>query len=201
LWRSRFLRVARTLQTAIQIAAPRQLQVQLPILKPPWRNWLEDHKYGIFDDYLQRIGKIEVRVQNVVSDTDSLPLASSRHVKISVRDYGCGIAADVLTRIFDPYLTTKQGGSGLGLATAHAIVTKHGGHISVQSTVGVGTTFSIYLSACDEIQTPEPSEPTGQQLLRSGSGRILVMDDEEAVRDVLARTLGRLGYECKVITV
>jgi PAS domain S-box-containing protein len=140
-------------------------------------------------------GKIEVRVQNVVSDTDSLPLASNRHVKISVRDYGCGIAADVLARIFDPYFTTKQGGSGLGLATAHAIVTKHGGHISVQSRVGVGTTFSIYLPACDEVQTPEPSEPTGQQLLRSGSGRILVMDDEEAVRDVLARTLGRLGYE------
>ena len=144
---------------------------------------------------MPRDGKIEVRAENVVADTESLPLASNRHVKISVRDYGCGIAADVLPRVFDPYFTTKQGSRGLGLATAHAIVTKHEGHISVQSTVGVGTTFSIYLPACDEAQTPEPSELTGQELLRSGSGRILVMDDEEAVLDLLARTLGRLGYE------
>jgi CheY-like chemotaxis protein len=140
-------------------------------------------------------GKIEVRAENVVSHTDSLPLASNRHVKISVRDYGCGIAAEALPRVFDPYFTTRQGGSGLGLATAHAIVTKHGGHISVQSKVGVGSTFSIYLPACGEVQKPEPSRPAGQELLRSGSGRILVMDDEEAVCDVLARTLGRLGYE------
>jgi PAS domain S-box-containing protein len=140
-------------------------------------------------------GKIEVRAENVVSDTMSLPLASSRHVKICVRDCGCGISADILPRIFDPYFTTKQGGSGLGLATAHAIVAKHGGHISVQSTVGAGTMFSIYLPACDPVQPPEPSEPIRQELLRSGSGRILVMDDEEAVRDLLRRTLAWLGYD------
>ena len=89
---------------------------------------------------MPRGGKIEVRAENVVADTESLPLASNRHVKISVRDYGCGIAADVLPRVFDPYFTTKRGW-GLGLATAHAIVTKHEGHISVQSTVGVGPRF------------------------------------------------------------
>jgi PAS domain S-box-containing protein len=140
-------------------------------------------------------GTIEVWAENVVSDTDSLPLASGRHVSICVRDHGGGIPAEVLPRVFDPYFTTKQGGSGLGLATAHAIVAKHGGHISVQSTAGAGSTFCICLPACEEAQAPEPSEPASQALQRSGSGRILVMDDDEAIRDLLARTLGWLGYE------
>ncbi|MBV9489296.1 MAG: response regulator, partial [Verrucomicrobia bacterium] len=137
-------------------------------------------------------GTVEVRAENVVFETSSPPLPPGRYIKISVRDHGCGIAAETLSRVFDPYFTTKENGSGLGLATAHAIITKHGGHISVQSTLGVGTTFSIYLPSCDEAQPPELL--AGQEL-RTGSGRILVMDDEEALRNVLAQTLTRLGYD------
>ena len=111
---------------------------------------------------------------------------------ISVRDHGCGIADDVLPRIFDPYFTTKQTGSGLGLATAHAIIAKHEGYITVQSVLGVGTTFSIYLPACEATQ---PAELAIGPHVQAGSGRILVMDDEEALRKVLAQILQRLGYE------
>ena len=97
-------------------------------------------------------GIIEVRAENVVFDANSFPLRTGRYVMISVRDHGCGIAADVLPRIFDPYFTTKRNGSGLGLATVHAIVAKHGGHITVQSMLGLETTVSIYLPACATAQ-------------------------------------------------
>ena len=100
-------------------------------------------------------GKIEVRAENVVFDADSLPLRSGKYVMISVRDHGCGIAAEVLPRIFDPYFTTKQSGNGLGLATVHAIIAKHEGHITVQSMLGAGTTFSVYLPACAAAQPAE----------------------------------------------
>jgi PAS domain S-box-containing protein len=104
-------------------------------------------------------GTIEVRAENVEFDRDSLPLRSGRYVMISVRDYGWGIAVHVLPRIFDPYFTTKQSGSGLGLATVHAIIAKHEGHITVKSP-GVGTTFSIYLPACAAAQPVESVDLT-----------------------------------------
>jgi two-component system cell cycle sensor histidine kinase/response regulator CckA len=139
-------------------------------------------------------GIIEVHAENVVFDKDSLPLRSGKYVRISVRDHGGGIEADVLPRIFDPYFTTKQRGSGLGLATAHAIIGKHEGHITVQSILGAETTFSVYLPACAPAQ---PAESGSGQHLQSGSGRILVMDDEEALRKLLAQILKRLGYEAE----
>jgi PAS domain S-box-containing protein len=137
-------------------------------------------------------GIIEVRAENVVLDVDTPALRSGRYVKISVRDHGCGIAPDVLPGIFDPYFTTKQSGSGLGLATVHAIIAKHQGHITVQSMLGVETTFSLYLPACP---TVEPTASAIGQQLQTGLGRILVMDDEEALRKLLAQILKRLGYE------
>ena len=137
-------------------------------------------------------GIIEVRAENIVFDADALPLRSGRYVMISVRDHGCGIEAAVLPRIFDPYFTTKQSGSGLGLATVHAIIAKHEGHITVRSMLGVETTFSVYLPACAAAQ---PVESAMGQQLQTGSGRILVMDDEEALRKLLAQILERLGYE------
>jgi len=137
-------------------------------------------------------GMIEVRAENVVFDADSLQLRSGRYVMISVADHGCGIAADVLPRVFDPYFTTKHSGSGLGLATVHAIISKHEGYITVQSVLNAGTTFSVYLPACE---VPQPAEPAIGQQLQTGSGRILVMDDEEALRKLLVKILERLGYE------
>jgi signal transduction histidine kinase/CheY-like chemotaxis protein len=127
-------------------------------------------------------GIIEVHAEN---EGDS-------RVKISVLDYGCGIPADVLPRIFDPYFTTKSSGSGLGLATSYAIVAKHGGNLSVKSNPGEGTVFTIELPASAERSEPETPTVTS---LQSGTERLLVMDDEEALRKLLHRVLTKLGYE------
>src|SRR6185503_16679731 len=89
-------------------------------------------------------GIIEVRAENVPPNGDP-KLTSRALVRISISDYGCGIAADVLPLIFDPYFTTKRSGSGLGLATAYAIVSKHGGRLSVESTSGQGSVFIVDL--------------------------------------------------------
>ena len=123
-----------------------------------------------------------------------MPLSAGRYIKISVRDQGIGIQEEHLPRIFDPYFTTKQKGSGLGLASAYAIINKHHGHIAVESKPGVGTTFHIYLPAVEQQTTPQPGE---DRELLVGTGKILVMDDEEMVRDVLERLLARLGYEAE----
>ncbi len=136
-------------------------------------------------------GVIEVRAENVTSDA-SLPLSPRNYVRISVRDHGRGIPPEILPSIFDPYFTTKEAGSGLGLATAYAIVAKHQGHISVESKVGEGTTVSIYLPASH--QSPEPRR-AGQSLPHWRSGRILVMDDEELIRKLMSKMLERLGFQ------
>ena len=116
-------------------------------------------------------------------------------MKISVRDYGHGIPADVLPRVFDPYFTTRPGGSGLGLATAYAIIAKHGGTLSVESKPGGGTLFTIDLPASQE----HPAEPAPESPklahLHTGTGRILIMDDEEALRKLLKTVLTTLGYQ------
>jgi signal transduction histidine kinase/CheY-like chemotaxis protein len=136
-------------------------------------------------------GTIEVRAENFAfpngPDDDADP-----RVRISIRDYGRGISAEVLRRIFDPYFTTKPGGSGLGLATAYAIVVKHGGHISVDSTPGVGTEFVIDLPASLESPLPQPPASVPMQ---TGSERLLVMDDEEALRILFKAVLSKLGYD------
>lgn len=116
-------------------------------------------------------------------------------VRISIRDYGPGIAPETLPRIFDPYFTTKPGGSGLGLATAHAIITKHDGHILVESKAGEGAVFTLDLPATEE--TP-PAAATVVPLMQAGTERILVMDDEDALRNLLRTVLTRLGYDVEV---
>ena len=140
-------------------------------------------------------GTIKVWAENLTLGTDSgLPLSAGRYIKISLRDQGMGIPAEHLPRIFDPYFTTKQKGSGLGLASAYAIVEKHHGHIAVESKPRVGTTFHIYLPAVEGQVTPQPE---GDRELPVGTGKILVMDDEEMVREVLGGMLAHLGYEAE----
>jgi len=134
-------------------------------------------------------GIIEVRAANtVVKDAPG----AGTWVRISIRDYGCGIPADVLTRIFDPYYTTKPGGSGLGLATAYAIVAKHSGSLSVESEPGRGTIFTIDLPASPERPAFQAPPAAGMQ---SGTERLLVMDDEAALRKLLEAVLKKLGYQ------
>jgi CheY-like chemotaxis protein/anti-sigma regulatory factor (Ser/Thr protein kinase) len=136
-------------------------------------------------------GAIEVRAENVALKAGVLPLDAGNYVRISVHDHGCGIAAAHLPRIFEPYFTTKPTGTGLGLAAAYSIARKHDGHITVESTPGAGTTFAMYLPAAAESVV---AEQRAAEAVERGSGRILVMDDEEALRSVLSRILTRLGY-------
>lgn len=137
-------------------------------------------------------GTVEVRASNVALGDGSLPLPPGKYVKVTIRDNGCGISPGNLSKIFDPYFTTKQAGSGLGLATAHRIVSRHHGHIGVESTPGLGSSFHIYLPAAQ----PNVLEHTpAETQLHTGVGRILVMDDQEPICRVLAAMLTRLGYE------
>jgi signal transduction histidine kinase/CheY-like chemotaxis protein len=142
-------------------------------------------------------GTIEVHIENMnLTEKQrlgrSLPLKKGNYVRIAVADHGIGIPADYLDKIFDPYFTTKQGGSGLGLAIAYSIVRNHAGHISIESKVGTGSTFYVYLPASKEKVLHKKVE---KKELPVGRGRILVMDDEEAVRDIAGRMLRHIGYE------
>lgn len=138
-------------------------------------------------------GTIKIRGENLlVGKASDLPLDAGRYVKISIRDQGTGIPADFLSKIFDPYFTTKQTGSGLGLATVYSIVKKHQGHISVESRMGMGTTFHIIFPAVDREVSRLIKE---DREVVTGRGKILVMDDEAIVRDLLQKTLSRLGYQ------
>ncbi len=138
-------------------------------------------------------GQIFVNAKNEkVTGQDGLPLQNGNYVHISICDSGTGIAAENVPRIFDPYFTTKEKGSGLGLATSYSIVKNHEGCITVESESGRGTTFHVYLPA-----SPENSAQQAQHWGRpiAGSGRILVMDDEEMIRDIAGALLSLLGYE------
>ncbi|MFZ5865307.1 MAG: hybrid sensor histidine kinase/response regulator [Thermodesulfobacteriota bacterium] len=137
-------------------------------------------------------GTLKVSAYNfILSPEDAIPLRAGRYVKICVADTGVGIEPENLERIFDPYFTTKPNGIGLGLSASYAAVRRHSGHISVRSEVGAGTTFTIYLPASDPGARVPPSKTV--EPLR-GSGRVLVMDDEEMVRDLARTLLERLGY-------
>ncbi len=138
-------------------------------------------------------GEITVRVENCsVSDTDTLPLNDGKYIMISVEDTGIGIHENNLAKIFDPYYSTKSKGSGLGLTTAYSIVHHHDGYITVKSKHGDGTVFEIYLPASPEKKVP-PQRHTSHS--EQKSGRVLVMDDEQMVRNVAVRMLSLLGNE------
>jgi two-component system cell cycle sensor histidine kinase/response regulator CckA len=140
-------------------------------------------------------GTIRVRGENLLVEANSdLPLSPGRYIKISFADQGVGIPENYLPKIFDPYFTTKQRGSGLGLATAYSIVKNHHGHLAVESELGVGTTFYLYLPAVVR-KLVEPLAQEGKVLM--GLGNILVMDDEEMVRHILEKMLGHLGYQAQ----
>ena len=130
-------------------------------------------------------GTIDVRVENVMLEKGNpLPLPEGRFVKISIEDRGVGISRDHLLKIFDPYFTTKQKGSGLGLSVCYSILSHHQGLITADSKLGAGTTFSIYLPPSTR---DLPGEMESRERLITGKGRILVMDDEENVLDLAAR--------------
>lgn len=141
-------------------------------------------------------GVVEIRARNIMVEGEKpgLPpaLPEGRYIEIRIRDHGAGIPTERLPKIFDPYFTTKEKGTGLGLTTSHAIIKRHGGHIAVKSKPGFGSTFSIYLPASEKKFVPEESK---EGLMFGKGERILVMDDEDAVREVACEMLTSFGYE------
>jgi len=134
---------------------------------------------------------------NVILEQEALLLPEGKYIEITVEDHGIGIAENHLGRIFEPYFTTKQKGSGLGLATTYSIIRKHGGYITAKSTPTAGTTFYIYLPASEK-PTPKKREEYAVQAAFLGKGRILVMDDGEAIREMLNDMLRAMGYEVEL---
>ena len=150
------------------------------------------------DQAMPNGGTLRVSCDNFSYDSDTSPavadLPPGDYIRIAIRDEGTGISEECIKRIFDPYFTTKAKGNGLGLATTYSIIKNHNGLINVESKVHFGSTFTIYLPALRHHQLPvEP--PRQMNEVVSGTGRILIVDDEEAIRDLVEFTLDRLGYK------
>ncbi len=97
--------------------------------------------------------------------------------------------------MFDPYFTTKPGGTGLGLSSVHSIVKRHGGRVEVASAQQAGTTFTLHLPAAPSAAPPATADASAAAAAPTGHGRILIMDDEPLIRGLASRTLAALGYE------
>jgi two-component system, cell cycle sensor histidine kinase and response regulator CckA len=143
---------------------------------------------------MPRGGTIRISAHNLPASEAAAPPGpgDAGYVQISVRDEGSGIAAANLPRIFDPYFTTKEQGSGLGLATVYSIVSGHGGVITASSEIGKGTTFTVILPATS--LEPEGAPARGETVA-TRRGRILVMDDTEAIRKVAGELIRALGHD------
>jgi PAS domain S-box-containing protein len=143
-------------------------------------------------------GTITVDAKNISIDGEKLPLTKGRYVKITFRDNGSGIEEKNLAKIFDPYFTTKARGNGLGLSSVYSIIKSHGGLITVDSKPGTGATFVIYLPAADgmaaELKT-EARPSAAKEKKAVMNGKILIMDDEELIRNITSQLLTHLGFE------
>tara|TARA_E500000178_G_scaffold355900_1_gene430444 strand:+ start:5453 stop:7417 length:1965 start_codon:yes stop_codon:yes gene_type:complete len=142
-------------------------------------------------------GMLTLRLENQeMKEGDSATLASGSYVCLEVRDNGAGIPAENLARIFDPYFTTKESGNGLGLASCLAIVRRHGGILTVDSKLGVGSCFRVLLPRSNRAKEETPTDEADESgLPPKGSGRILIMDDMEPMKLVAGEILTLLGYE------
>ncbi|TAJ45532.1 ABC transporter substrate binding protein [Methanofollis fontis] len=142
-------------------------------------------------------GTVTIRARNR-DLTDEVPdLPAGRYVAVEVIDTGVGIASQNLQRIFDPYFTTRPDGRGLGLSSCLSIVRKHDGTIEVSSTPGEGTTFTVYLPATEKPPIIEESEI--DDLAMTERGRVLVMDDEHHIRDVITVMLEKRGFSVDAV--
>ncbi len=143
-----------------------------------------------------RVNAENVRLHEDIDDdrpANLQALKSGPYIKITIQDSGTGIEAEHLKTIFDPYFSTKTQGHGLGLSSTLAIMSKHDGAVHAESEVGVGATFHLYLPASPARHVMTP--PIAVSPIASGTGRILIMEDDETLHDVVGHTLGGLGYE------
>ncbi len=137
-----------------------------------------------------------------------MPLNEGRYVKITIKDHGAGISHEDLQKIFDPYFTTRQEGSGLGLSISYSIIKKHEGYITVESEIGDGTSFHIYLPASDEKIREKSAQEEAEEVCPESvkgkvedaksttiKGRVLLMDDEGLIRLAVAQHIKNIKYE------
>lgn len=149
-------------------------------------------------------GDLTIGAENLPADHPDLKgLAApveGPHIRLIIKDTGIGIPAENLTKIFDPYFTTKEAGNGLGLAICYSVIRNHQGLILVDSVPDQGTTFTIYLPALAAAPVAAPANQPGQLTNAPGQAkcRVLVMEDDPAIRALLADILDLLGYEVKI---
>jgi len=155
-------------------------------------------------------GSVAVTAENIGTGSEtsekSLPLPQGNYVRIIIRDQGVGIPEENLPRIFDPYFSTRdrgtQKGMGLGLTITWSVITRHGGRITVESELGTGTAFTIYLPAyekeTEETEARKPGKRPAEGKPAVRRGRVLVMDDEEMVRELASQMLDRIGYDAEL---
>ena len=156
-------------------------------------------------DAMEQGGKLTITTRKFENDKpvkccdDEMPAA--QWVAIEVTDTGCGISPENMTRILEPFFTTKDvgQGTGLGLATVYGIVRQTGGYLQIESTVGIGTSFTIYLPRLSEAEVAQaaPVKKQEEETVKdlTGSARILLVEDEDAVRTFSTRALTNKGYQ------
>jgi PAS domain S-box-containing protein len=171
----------------------------------PENLWLVDIDQGQMSQVVQNLiinakeamaggGEIQVTCDNVPPGTEpqAAPDQEGRYVRVRIQDNGPGMSAEIVSKIFDPYFTTKETGSGLGLAICHSIVTKHGGAISVDSLPQAGTVFTLYLPLSQSTAVQEVEE---EVMLKPKAACVMIMDDDEMIRRVAATMLEMEGHE------
>jgi CheY-like chemotaxis protein len=149
------------------------------------------------DQAMPNGGTLKIATERIeVTGEDPLPVEPGTYVKVSVEDQGIGIPGDLLNQVFDPYFSTKATGNGLGLSISYSIIQRHDGHIAVSSEQGVGTTFPFYLPASGKriVAVPEPEKEAS-----IGTGKVLLMDDEETIHRTVGRALTVFGYEVESV--
>jgi PAS domain S-box-containing protein len=141
-------------------------------------------------------GALNIWAEDVIlGEGNGFALPPGEYAKISFSDQGSGISDENQNKIFDPYFTTKIGGTGLGLSSTYSIIKKHGGHIDLHSATGIGTTFTCYLPSTGQIFPEQPASRENPVIGTPEGGSVLVMDDEEMIRDIAGEILDYLGYQ------
>ncbi len=137
--------------------------------------------------------RLQIRAANLTLTADQVPsLPAGDYVEFEVRDNGSGIKPEHVEKIFDPFFTTKKHGTGLGLATVLSIVRKHGGQLGLDTEVGQGTAFTVYLPKADK---PVEVQARKAASLRFGTGRVLFMDDDPKISTLTGTMLTSLDYK------
>jgi signal transduction histidine kinase/CheY-like chemotaxis protein len=136
---------------------------------------------------------ISLKIINLLNSL-KIPLPNGHYIQIFIKDHGGGIPLNVQDHIFEPYFTTKEKGSGLGLATAYSIMKRHGGYITFETTVGIGTTFFLYLPINEKSLENQNRNQKQKSLMKNiFSGKVIIMDDDLVVLKTLSKILIKFG--------